>query len=227
MASGQNTNSIVANVGTANTTISVIPSNSCGNGTAQTITTTIPAYRWKYVSSSLGSSSWCPGESRSISIVIKNNGTATWTDASPDINIGVKWNTNGANWADYYYRQNAGNLAPGASATYTFSALQASNATAGGSTPNPPTYVSDLSAGTNNLIFDVVNEGNCWFANNNGSCGPGNVVYTSPAITILTGNTITLTSATGTNNQTVCSGAITPITYSTRSEEHTSELQSH
>jgi subtilisin-like proprotein convertase family protein len=184
VASGQGTNAIVATVGIANTTITVTPSNGCGNGTARTITTTIPAYRSKFVSSNYGASTWCAGTTRSVTVTVKNNGTAAWTDASPDINVGLKWNGDGTNWLDYFYRQDGGNLAPGATGTFTFASVEAANATATGVNSNPPTYGTDLAVGSNNLTFDVVNEANCWFGNNNGSCGPGNVVFTTPAITI-------------------------------------------
>lgn len=183
--SGQGSNSVSVTVGASNGIISVTPSTGCGNGTARTATTTIPNYRASIISVNYGSSQWCTGESRSVTATIQNTGIATWTNTSPDINVGVKWNTNVANWGDYYYRQDGGNLAPGASTTYTFPLLQASNATAGGSTPNPPTYTGDLSTGTNNLTFDVVVEGVCWFGGNAGGCGPGNSAFTTPAITIL------------------------------------------
>jgi hypothetical protein len=73
-------------------------------------------------------------------VTIKNIGTATWTvgtGGTPDINIGVKWNTNGTSWNDYNVRTNANNLAPGETATYTFT-IKASN--------NNGTYGTDLSA---------------------------------------------------------------------------------
>ncbi len=126
------------------------------------------------ISADFGSSPWCAGETRNVTVTIRNAGTATWTDSSPDINIGVKWNTNGANWADYYVRTNAENLAPGQTQTYTL-ALTASNNVGAG-------YTTPLTAGTNNLTFDVVNEGNFWFGNTS-----GNSVYTSSNITILAG----------------------------------------
>lgn len=136
------------------------------NWTSTTVTVTLlslpsTAYKSLWVSMNTGSSNWCEGETRTVSVTVTNNGTATWTNASPDINIGVKWNAE----ADYFVRVNANGLAPGATQTYNLT-------------------VTAPAAGVNNLTFDVVNEGNCWFGNNNGSCGPGNVVYVSPNITI-------------------------------------------
>ncbi len=122
----------------------------------------IPQYLSEYTSMDIGSATWCPGETRTITVKVKNIGQATWTDAGPDVNIGVKWNGD----PDYLVRTDAGGLAPGATRTYSLT-------------------VTAPSAGTNNLTFDVVNEGNCWFGNNNGSCGPGNTVFTSSALTIL------------------------------------------
>ena len=142
-----------------------------------------------------GSATWCAGETRTVSVTVKNVGTATWSNSSPDVNIGLKWNTNGANWADYYVRTDANGLAPGATQTYTFSITASNNVGAG--------YTTPLGAGTNNLTFDVVKEGDCWFGNNNGTCGPGNSVITSPNQTI-----IALPGApTGTAAQSFCSGS--------------------
>jgi len=119
---------------------------------------------WKsqWISMNTGPSNWCAGETRNISVTVRNDGSQTWTNANPDINIGVKWNQE----ADYFVRVDANNLAPGASQTYNF------------------TVTAPLTNGTNNLSFDVVNEGNFWFANNAAGVGPGNVVYTSAPITI-------------------------------------------
>jgi hypothetical protein len=139
-----------------------------------------------------GASTWVSGDSRSITVTVQNTGTSTWSDDTPDINVGVRWNTNGSNWNDFMYRQNAGSIAPGASQTYTFSDMQARNATANGTTPNPPTYTSALANGTNNLNFSLVYEGCFWFNGNPGSTtcsgvtvtSSGNSVYTTPNITI-------------------------------------------
>lgn len=136
-----------------------------------------PPYKAQFISASFGSATWCAGETRTISVTVKNVGSSAWTNSGPDINIGVKWNTNGTSWADYHVRTDAGGVAPGATQTFNFT-ITASDATLG------PIYGSPLAAGTNNLTFDLVNEGNCWFANNSGACGPGNSVYTSSAITI-------------------------------------------
>ncbi|MCX6226379.1 MAG: hypothetical protein NTV01_16795 [Bacteroidia bacterium] len=142
------------------------------------ITLTIAGtYKSQFTAMNTGSPTWCPGETRTVTVTVKNNGTLTWTDSWPDINIGVKWNTNGTSWADYYVRTDAGNLAPGATATYSLT-ITASNATAG------PVYGTPFSAGSNNLTFDAVYEGLSWFAGNGGGVGPGNTVYASPAITI-------------------------------------------
>ncbi|MFT4858174.1 MAG: hypothetical protein ACI8SN_000088 [Algoriphagus sp.] len=129
-----------------------------------------PAYLAEITSANFGSATWCVGETRNVTVTIRNAGSATWTDASPDINIGVKWN----NWGDYYIRTNAGNLAPGQTRIYTLP-LTASN-------HNGSAYGTPLNPGINNITFDVVNEGNFWFGNT-----PGNTVFTSSNITILSG----------------------------------------
>ncbi len=136
-------------------------------------------YKSQFISANLGSNNWCAGETRNVTVTIKNIGTATWTDGTsgtPDINIGVKWNTNSTSWSDYNLRANANNLAPGETGTYTFT-IKASNNIGG-------TYGTDLAAGNNNLTFDVVYEGISWFGNNGGGVGPGNTVFTSSVQTI-------------------------------------------
>ncbi len=132
-------------------------------GQGQIIISWEPAYRAQFTAMDIGSDVWFAGETRTVTVTVTNTGQATWTDVSPDINIGVKWNAD----ADYFVRENAGNLVPGASRTY------------------PLTITAPATVGTNNLTFDVVSEGNCWFANNSGTCGPGNSVYTSGIITIV------------------------------------------
>lgn len=153
-------------------------------------------YKSQFISMDAGSSSWCQGETRTISITVKNTGTLTWTTGWPQINLGVKWNTNGTIWNDYHVRTSAANLAPGATATYSF-AIQANNATAG------PTYGTVLSAGTNNLTFDVVDELVAWFANISGA---GNTVFTSPNQTISAPGTTATVGAT----QSLC-GTLTTV----------------
>ncbi|CAN5478573.1 hypothetical protein BH11BAC3_BH11BAC3_00270 [soil metagenome] len=138
---------------------------------------------------------WCAGETRDVVVKIKNIGTAAWTDISgfQDINVGLKWNTNGASWADYYVRVDAQNLAPGATGTYTLT-ITASNATSG------PVYGTPLAAGANNLTSDVVYEAVSWFGNNGGGVGPGNTIFTSPTITIVA----VPTAPTGSASQVFC-----------------------
>ena len=149
-------------------------------------------YKSQFISSSLGSTNWCAGETRDVTVTIKNIGTATWTDGTggtPTINIGVKWNTNTTNWADYHVRTSANNLAPGETGTYTFT-ITASNNTGSA-------YTTALAAGTNNLTFDVVYEGISWFGNNGGGVGPGNAVSTSANQTILALPTVSFTAQPG------------------------------
>lgn len=116
-----------------------------------------PAYASQWISMDIGLPNWCAGETRDVKVTVKNNGTATWTDSSPDVNIGCKWDGE----ADYFVRVHAAGLVPGAQQEYTLSMTA-------------PAY-----AVTQHLTFDVVKEGDCWFGNNNGNCGPGNSTYIS------------------------------------------------
>ncbi len=230
---GQNTNSVTVTVGTANGTISVTPSNCGGSGTARTTTSTIPNYRWKYVSSSLGSATWTGGESRNIDITIKNTGVATWNTTYPN-NIGVRWNSTTGSlsstpWSDYHVRTSVGSLAPGAQGTFTL-AMEARNSD---NAPSP-SFTTNLADGTYYMAFDVVSEGQCWFSGNTGTCGPGNTVYYSAAQTVASTPSISCsaltafgnvcTNATPTNSFTISGvnltnsvsvGSVTGYTYST------------
>lgn len=118
-----------------------------------------PSYSSSWISMSTGLSNWCAGEVRNVSVTVRNSGTTAWTNGSPDINIGVKWSSD----ASYTIKADANGLAAGATQTFSF----------------PVTAPSTM--GYNKLMFDVINEGNCIFSANSGTCGPGNVAYTSGA----------------------------------------------
>jgi hypothetical protein len=138
----------------------------------------------------VGSADWCAGETRTVAVTLKNIGQATWTDGSPDINIGVKWDAD----PDYYipWRVNAGGLAPGSTQTYYL------------------TVTAPFTTGTDHLTFDVVYEAVCWFGNNNSSCGPGNTVYTSSDLTIQAAPA----SAPVSSGASICFGTTTSLTAS-------------
>lgn len=156
-------------------------------------------YKDKILSVDYGGGTWCQGTTRNITVVITNTGSKTWNTGGDVINIGLKWNEDidyGAS-PNFIPRISAGNLAPGDTATYIF-----------------PNVAASVNLGSNNLTVDVVKEGACWFGNNNGGCGSGNVRYVTPAITIIASASISLTSAPGTNVQARCVNApITDITY--------------
>lgn len=172
-------------------------STSKAGANGQVILTWIPGYLAQINSMDFGSNSWCPGETRNVTVNITNIGQATWTNTSPDVNIGLKWNTSGINWTDYHVRTDAGNLAPGSSGNYILTITASNNAGAG--------YTTPLANGPNNLTCDLVKEADCWFGNNTGSCGPGNTVFTSPVITIV--NTTPAQPSAITGNATPCQGS--------------------
>jgi hypothetical protein len=166
--SGQGTNSISVTVGTTNGVIEVTPSNCSGNGPVRNVTTVIPDYRWKVVSSSTGGATWAGGESRAVSITLMNNGILGW-NSGVTTNVGLKWNT----WTDYHLRVTAGTLAPGATQTYNFT-IEAKN-----ELTTSTVYGANLADGTYSLLFDVVNEGCFWFASNPGATNcPGSTPVT-------------------------------------------------
>lgn len=141
-----------------------------------------PAYQAQFISMSTGSSTWCAGETRKVSVTVKNVGTAAWADGGgKDFNIGVKWDGD----PDYLVRTDVGGLAPGATGTFNFN-------------------VTAPASGSNHLTFDVVYEAVSWFAGNGNGVGPGNVVYPSAAITISTP-----TVSAGTQKPDICQGGPT------------------
>lgn len=172
-----------------------------------TISYTQLTYKSSIISVGAGASSWCEPETRNITVQIKNIGTATWTDASPDINIGIKWNTNGANWNNYYVKVDAGNLAPGATGTYVLP-ITTSNFVNGSG------YTTPLAFGTNNISVDVIYEGVSNFGQNLGGVGPGNTAFTTGNQSISALATIIRSSGAGTDAQAICqNSALTNITY--------------
>lgn len=199
----------VRSISSSNTNTTDVSSTTLSN-TALASMTAISlrglTYKSQLVGSiSYGASTWCSGESRQVTLQIKNNGTAIWTNGTTGpatINIGAKWNANGTSWTDYHIRQTAGNLAPGATGTYTFTIPASNDLGSGATTP--------LAAGTNALTFDIVYEGISWFGDNSGSVGPGNVVFATPSITITTSPVITGTVSTCIGSTTTLSGSGTP-----------------
>jgi hypothetical protein len=117
-------------------------------------------------SPSLGTTSWCSGEVRVVSITVKNSGTATWPfgGANP-VRIGATWDAD----ISYPYR------------TYMTADLPAN-----GSVTLSITVTAPVSAGSHTLYIDMVHEGICWFANVSGLpyCGNGSLRYTSPTQTV-------------------------------------------
>jgi len=100
------------------------------------------SYAAQLVSMNTGANEWCAGESRTVSVTIRNIGLLPWIDGSgEDFNVGVKWN----NDADYFVRVDAQNLVSGATATFNF------------------TLTAPVLTGSNNVSFNVVREGFYWF----------------------------------------------------------------
>ncbi|MFY7885121.1 MAG: PKD-like domain-containing protein, partial [Dolichospermum sp.] len=144
----------------------VVPKNGSGAPTGCTtwsFITAQPQFATSWISSNTGGNWWCQGETRTVTVTLKNNGSVNWTDGGGiDYNVGIKWNGD----PDYLVRVDAQNLASGATGTYAF-------------TVTAPT------AGNNNLTFDVVREGCFWFGSNTTNCGltagPGNSAYSVTA----------------------------------------------
>jgi hypothetical protein len=153
------------NSGTSPTALNTILTTNINTKPAngQVYRFTPPLFNSQFISFSTGSQVWCPGETRTVSVTVKNVGTTTWTNSTPDINIGVKWNSD----PSYTIKANANGLAYGSTGVYTFSVTA-------------PTV-----AGVHYLLFDVINEtAGCEFANNSGTCKADNATFISDHIVV-------------------------------------------
>ncbi len=162
--------------------------NSTADGSRRVFTfTPTLTYKSQITSASTGSTNWCINETRSVTVTIKNIGTATWTTTSPTINIGAKFNAN----SGYDYTVTAANLLAGATTTYTI-----------------PVTAPAAPNAAENISFDVIKAGICAFGDNTAGCaGPGNTNFITPTqnVTIsIAGPPITTQPSTAT--QSVCIG---------------------
>lgn len=142
--------------------------------------------------SNLGPNTFCAGTTQNMSVNVTNIGCKTWTSGgTPPNSVNFSW------WGSWQSGQDANprilpftGLAPNQSQTITFPIT----------VPTTP--------GTYNITVDLVQDGVCWFRNNTGSCGPGNVTYSIP-ITVVAHSTAP-TSISG--NSTICQGNSTTLT---------------
>ena len=137
---------------------------------------TIPPYLAQVVNIDYGPSNWCIGETRNVTVSIKNNGTATWLASGPTapcaastnpVAVAFRWNGN--NFDTYNLPPNfsnrnplPSNVAPGATVDVTFPVR---------------TPIGDP-LGSNNLSINLIAQECLWFKDN------ASPVYTSPNINI-------------------------------------------
>ncbi len=160
------------------------------SATSNTFNIPAPTYQSQWISANVGASTWCPGDTRNITVTVKNIGTATWSNATTPagMNVGVKWDED-ADYGNTIPRISvesgspAGPVAPGQTVTYTFTGVAPST-----------------KQGANHLTFDIVREGKCWFA---GGCDASNITFVSPVYITAPP---TITSVTGTPS-TICNGS--------------------
>jgi hypothetical protein len=133
------------------------------------ITYTVTNFGVSFGTPNLGASTWCPGETRTVTLLVTNTGAQPWTSgAPPGINFSWWWNNETQDTRRLFPFSN---LAAGASQTLSFAVTAPS------------------SVGTYTINYDVVKEGDCWFRGNGGSCGPGNITnnVTGISVSALTG----------------------------------------
>ena len=134
---------------------------------------TPPAYRATWVSINHGSNEWCVGETRNVEVTLTNTGNLPWISNMADGNrIAISYKWNGDPWYDTYVNRNPlpNDVAPGASVTVTV--------------PVQSPNLINNTIGNNNLSFNLIRGETCWFTDNNGSCGPGNVQFPSGNILV-------------------------------------------
>jgi subtilisin-like proprotein convertase family protein len=190
----------IVNVETTDNTINYAHNNyTWGETEDYCFEVVVPQFAASFSSFNGGSTSWCPGETRTVTLSITNTGTESWTDApGVDYGIGIKWNseTNYTNIID------AQNLAAGATATFSF------------------TVTAPSTAGNENLSVDVQRAGCFFFSTNATACGltagPGNVAFTSSSLYI---NSIP--SVTAGTDLTVCSDVPVTLTGTTNNVSQT------
>ena len=151
-------------------------------------------YKAEWVSVDVGStSSWCIGETRTVTLQIKNTGTATWYNSTANGGDGSQTQTDhdmvavSYHWDEDYDKDGnisydmhnnrnhfPSNVAPGETATISFD------------------VVGPRMKGANHLKFSMIRQECCWFYNqNNCSSAPERVVdVTVPDFTLAASNTV-------------------------------------
>ena len=142
-----------------------------------------PPYAAEWVSAEVGStSSWCIGETRTITLQVKNTGTATWYNSAANggdnsgnqtdhdmVAVSYKWDED--EWYDSHPNTRNHfdrNIAPGETATITFD------------------VEGPRKSGANHLRFNLIRQECCWFSyQNDCSNAPEKVVdVTVPALAL-------------------------------------------
>jgi hypothetical protein len=120
------------------------------------VTITTPNFQSTWMSSAIDQT-WCAGETKTVSVNVKNTGLQTWTSGAAGNNV------NFSAWGSWQSgRDSNPRLSP-------FAGL-ATNGTQDVSF----TLTAPTTPGTYTIYTDIVQDGSCWFADNNGTCGPGN-----------------------------------------------------
>ena len=151
--------------------------NHCGTSYSNVVQIKVKgSYEAKFISASIGESTWCIGETRNVTLTIKNTGTATWYangDASQTrtnrdlVAVSYHWDEdydkNGYISYDLHNNRNlfTHDVAPGETAEITFEVK------------------GPRMAGSNHLKFAMIRRECCWFYNQNecSSSDPGEYVF--------------------------------------------------
>jgi hypothetical protein len=120
------------------------------------VTITTPNFQSTWMTSAIDQT-WCAGETKTVSVNVKNTGLQTWTSGATGNNV------NFSAWGSWQSgRDSNPRLSP-------FAGLATNGTQDVYFTLTAPTI-----PGTYTIHTDIVQDGSCWFADNNGTCGPGN-----------------------------------------------------
>jgi hypothetical protein len=101
--------------------------------------------------------SWCIGDTKTFSVNVQNSGLQPWTSGLTGNNV------NFSAWGSWQSGREANPR------LYPFSGLLTN-----GTQDVFVTLTAPTTPGTYTIYTDIVQDGSCWFADNDGTCGPGN-----------------------------------------------------
>jgi hypothetical protein len=110
-----------------------------------------------------GCNEWLPGETRTVNITVENTGCKPWTSGGSAGNVNFAW------WGSWQSGQ-ASNPQLTPYSNFTHNSTQVISFT----------VTAPMTLGAHTIHVDNERNGSCWFRNNDGTCGPGNIDFSFP-----------------------------------------------